>query len=112
MVCLCCRLQSKGLVLAVDIKNAFRLHPTCRLNNEHLSNGGRQVSLSWVSKLARGVSVVLLFRRRELRLFHIYMPENVLILGHILSNKPFLPSKLLAVEQILTYHDQKREHRL
>lgn len=49
---------SKGPALAVDIKNAFKLHPTCRLNKEHLSNGGRQVSLLWVSKLAYSCSAV------------------------------------------------------
>lgn len=33
-------------------------------------------------------------------------------MGHIFSNMPFLPFKLLAVEQILPYNHQKRERRL
>lgn len=51
-----CRLQSKGLALAVDITNAFAPHFTRRLNTEHLSNGGGQVSFLWVCKLAHTVS--------------------------------------------------------
>lgn len=50
-IVVCYRLESEGLVLAVDIKNAFALHPTLRLNKEHLSNGSRQVSFFWVCKL-------------------------------------------------------------
>ncbi len=48
-------------MLAVDIKNAFALHPPRGLDKEHLSNGSRQVSVLWVSKLAHSVSLVLLF---------------------------------------------------
>lgn len=48
-------------MLAVDIMNAFALHLTRRLDKEHLSDGSRQVSVLWVSKLAHSVSVVLLF---------------------------------------------------
>ena len=61
MICVCCRLQSKGLLPAVDIKNAFAQHRSRRRDEEHLSNGSRQVSILWVSKLAHSLLVVLLF---------------------------------------------------
>lgn len=51
------RLQSKGLLSDVDIKNTFKLHPTCRLDKEHPSNSGRHVSDLWVRKSAKSESV-------------------------------------------------------
>lgn len=50
----------QALQLATDIKTAFGLHPTRGLDKKHLSNGGSQVSVVWVSKLAHSASVGLL----------------------------------------------------
>ena len=47
-------------MLAVDINDAFALHPTRGQDEEHLSNGSRQVLVLWVSKLAHSVSAVSL----------------------------------------------------
>lgn len=53
------RLQSKGLLFDVDIKNAFKLHPSCRLDKERRLDGGKQLSEFWVHGWTRSESHIL-----------------------------------------------------